>query len=158
MVTGIQSVTETKANKSPAPSTLNDKPTFGRRLIRVKVYNFPSKTPEVRVLSKASLQIAAKKMIASRRFGARPHKAIRTAAIDEMKTIQKGVVSASSIVYKEGISGSALAIKLVTNLSVKRPIRIKLSVTINVGMSMLRGASSRVMVLFPSLAGLGTLL
>ena len=158
MVTGIQSVTETKANKSPAPSTLNDNPTFGSRLIRVKVYNFPSKTPEVRVLSKASLQIAAKKMIASRRFGARPHKAIRTAAIDEMKTIQKGVVSASSIVYKEGISGSALVIKLVTNLSVKRPIRIKLSVTINVGMSMLRGASSRVMVLFPSLAGLGTLL
>ena len=56
MVTGIQSVTETKANKSPAPSTLKDRPTFGSRLITVKVYNFPSNTPGAIDISKNSFK------------------------------------------------------------------------------------------------------
>ena len=158
MVTGIQSVTETKANKSPAPSTLKDRPTFGSRLITVKVYNFPSNTPGAIDISKNSFKVAAKKIIPSLRFGVRLHIDISTAAIDEMRIIQKGVACASSIIYGAGISGMALAMKLVIKVLLNIPRAIRLIVTNNVGISMLRGASSLIIVLFSSFAGFGTLL
>ena len=125
----------------------------------VKANVSPPKTSGVIESSRVSFKPAARKMIDSRRFGIRPHNVIPTAAIEEMRTIHNGMVDeGSSMSYEVRPAGRALAMKSVTNVSVARPSAIRPSATNAVGMSIVRGASSRGMVSLPSLAGFGTLL
>ena len=124
----------------------------------VNEYSLPFKTPGDSDRSSTSFMLAARKIIVSRKLGFLPHIEINTAAIDEISMTQSGMFDASSMAYGEGISGRALAMKSETNVSENRPSKIRLDVTINVGASMLIGASFRGIILLPAFAGFGTLL